>query len=81
MLLKCFKDKSAWYGIESPIKQTKYLRNELHRRFPDEIDLAPVGKYIIVYISLHSTIDNNDGCQETMTDSGTTHHTNSTFFQ
>ena len=51
MLLECFKDKSAGYGIESPIKQTKYLRNELQRRFPDEIDFAPVGKYIIVYMS------------------------------
>ena len=29
----------------------------------------------------HSTIDNNDGCQDTHTGSGTTHDTNKTIFQ
>ena len=42
---------------------------------------APVQKRLIKSIPLHSTIDNDDGCQETMTGSGTSHHTNSTFFQ
>ena len=32
-------------------------------------------------ISLHSSIDNNDGRQETMTGAGTTHDTNKTLFQ
>ena len=42
---------------------------------------APAQKRLIKSIPLHSTIDNNDGCQETMSGSGTSHHTNSTFFQ
>ena len=32
-------------------------------------------------VTTHSTIDNNDGRQETMTGSGTTHDTNITMFQ
>ena len=32
-------------------------------------------------VPLHSGIDNNDGRQETITGFGTTHHTNSLFFQ
>lgn len=41
-------------------------------------------KYDNVFLKglpLHSTIDNNDGRQDTITGSGTTHHTNCTFFQ
>ena len=44
------------------------LRQPVHKRFPKNIPL-------------HSSIDNNNWCQETMTGSGTTHHTNSTLFQ
>ena len=32
-------------------------------------------------VPVHSTIDNNDGRQDTITGSGTTHHTNCTLFQ
>ena len=32
-------------------------------------------------VTRHSTIDNNDGRQETLTGSGTTHDTNKTIFQ
>ena len=31
-------------------------------------------------IETHATIDNNDGCQDTITGAGTTHDTNCTFF-
>ena len=32
-------------------------------------------------IATHATIDNNDGCQDTITGAGTTHDTNCTLFQ
>ena len=37
--------------------------------------------YYLLGVTTHSTIDNNDGRQETMTGSGTTHDTNKTIFQ
>ena len=42
---------------------------------------SPSGVKIRTDVPLHSGIDNNDGRQETITGSGTTHHTNSLFFQ
>ena len=38
-------------------------------------------KRFVKSFPLHLTIDNNDGCQETMTGSRISYHTNSTFFQ
>mgnify|MGYP000978989918 CR=1 FL=1 len=43
------------------------MQTSAHMKFPKNI-------------TLHSTIDNNDWCQETTTGAGTTHHTNTTLF-
>ena len=43
--------------------------------------VSPVHERFVNCVSLHSSIDNNDGRQETLTGCGTTHDTNMTLFQ
>ena len=45
-----------------------FAQVEVHKRFTNGLPM-------------HSSIDNNDGRQETLTGAGTTHDTNSTLFQ
>ena len=57
------------------------LQNKAWERMVMNMDESNSTAIIRRYIPLHSGIDNNDGRQDTVTGHGTTHHTNSLFFQ